>query len=477
MGTNGQIDEGVVLGEFAGLSLGDVRLDRRAERMVELWSQNPSASLPKSMRTEAGLEGAYRWLNNEKVEGLKVAWPHIEATWNRASKQTWVLSLEDTTEMRFGGNDERTGLGELMNGGQGFYFHGSLVAALSDGVVTPLGVGGYEIVVRKKSREKVGWKTRVHDPDRESTRWIHLSQSVRSLAKAHETPVIHVCDREADDFAWFESALSDEGRFVVRRCKNRRLKTESPVQQYLEDAAKQARPITTREVTFQSQTTSRGRRRKPARSGRTAVLQISSTAVVLKKPDDTSATSPSLAMNLVEVCETKPPTGEKPIRWSLLTTEPVTTEEDVLRIVDAYRTRWLIEEFFKALKTGCAFERMQLESFHALHNALALCLPMAWQMLLLRAVARDKPELPAEAVLAKEQCWALNKIAANPKNDWGLKLKTNFNAGAALLGVARLGGHLKRNGTPGWQTIAHGLRVLADFITAARLLGLRCDQS
>ena len=107
-------------------------------------------------------------------------------------------------------------------------------------------------------------------------------------------------------------------------------------------------------------------------------------------------------MNLVEVCETKPPTGEKPIRWSLLTTEPVTTEEDVLRIVDAYRTRWLIEEFFKALKTGCAFERMQLESFHALHNALALCLPMAWQMLLLRAVARDKPELPAEAVLAKE---------------------------------------------------------------------------
>lgn len=43
--------------------------------------------------------------------------------------------------------------------------------------------------------------------------------------------------------------------------------------------------------------------------------------------------------------------------------------------MDAYRARWVIEEFFKALKTGCNFERRQLESFQSLRIALAIFLP------------------------------------------------------------------------------------------------------
>jgi hypothetical protein len=36
---------------------------------------------------------------------------------------------------------------------------------------------------------------------------------------------------------------------------------------------------------------------------------------------------------------------------------PVTTLEDALRVVGFYQQRWLIEEFHKALKTGCRLER------------------------------------------------------------------------------------------------------------------------
>ena len=36
-----------------------------------------------------------------------------------------------------------------------------------------------------------------------------------------------------------------------------------------------------------------------------------------------------------------------------LTTEPVATSADIEAVVDMYRTRWLIEECNKALKTGC----------------------------------------------------------------------------------------------------------------------------
>jgi hypothetical protein len=51
--------------------------------------------------------------------------------------------------------------------------------------------------------------------------------------------------------------------------------------------------------------------------------------------------------------------------------------------VDVGQARWTVEEFFKALKTGCSFEKRQLESLHTLENALALfIIPMAWGLLL-----------------------------------------------------------------------------------------------
>ena len=40
---------------------------------------------------------------------------------------------------------------------------------------------------------------------------------------------------------------------------------------------------------------------------------------------------------------------EQPIEWTLAMTEPIATEADIERIVDAYRARWVIEEYFKAI--------------------------------------------------------------------------------------------------------------------------------
>ena len=51
--------------------------------------------------------------------------------------------------------------------------------------------------------------------------------------------------------------------------------------------------------------------------------------------------------------EKNPPAGEAPLEWRLITTEPIASREQVVQILEWYRTRWLIEEFFKCLKTGC----------------------------------------------------------------------------------------------------------------------------
>jgi hypothetical protein len=168
-----------------------------------------------------------------------------------------------------------------------------------------------------------------------------------------------------------------------------------------------------------------------------------------------------LHVNVVTVDEIDVPQGEEPILWQLVTTEPVATTEDIERIVDAYRMRWVIEEFFKALKTGCAFEKRQLESYATLVNALAMFTVIAWRLLLLRFVARTEPESTATNALTERQVRVLQALSTMPDAPVRVDIPaTNPTAGDALFAVAQLGGHIQNNGAPGWLVLARGLESL-----------------
>ena len=133
-------------------------------------------------------------------------------------------------------------------------------------------------------------------------------------------------------------------------------------------------------------------------------------------------------------------------------------------MVDFYRARWVIEEYFKALKTGCSLEKRQLETKDSLLNALAVFLPIAWHLLLLRSLAHVAPELPASTVLSETHLLILR---ARPK----LKLSEQPSLEEVLWAIAALGGHKKYNGPPGWQTLGAGferLRALGEGWDLAR---------
>ncbi len=104
-------------------------------------------------------------------------------------------------------------------------------------------------------------------------------------------------------------------------------------------------------------------------------------------------------LTFIHVWEPEPPPGEAAIEWKLITTEPADLET-IEQTVDWYRARWTIEELFKALKTGCAVEKRQLETFDALTRAVTFFMPMAWHMLFLRHQARHAPDTPAEQVIS-----------------------------------------------------------------------------
>jgi len=80
-------------------------------------------------------------------------------------------------------------------------------------------------------------------------------------------------------------------------------------------------------------------------------------------------------------------------------------------------------------------------------------LPVAWQLLLVRDQGRNMPDAPANHVLSKVRLQVLRAISQRP-------LGANPTAHEVMYAIAGLGGHLKRNGRPGWQTLSAGMEKL-----------------
>jgi hypothetical protein len=79
-----------------------------------------------------------------------------------------------------------------------------------------------------------------------------------------------------------------------------------------------------------------------------------------------------------------------------LTDWPVESYAQALEVSLAYSTRWLIEEFHKALKTGTKAEGLQLETAESLFAAIAIKSIVALRLLDLRERVRLSPDAPAE---------------------------------------------------------------------------------
>ncbi len=143
----------------------------------------------------------------------------------------------------------------------------------------------------------------------------------------------------------------------------------------------------------------------------------------------------------------------------LFTNEKIDTPEEIEAVVDHYRARWLIEEYFKALKTGCAIEKRQLCSYEGLVRALAFFVPVAWTLLSLRTLGRETTPRPATELFSNDQLRLLRAMLEKRRR----QLPTNPTVRDAMLGIAALGGHIKNNGDPGWQVLGRGLRRFKEF--------------
>jgi len=438
--------------EFAGAELGDKRRSDRLVRIVEALGRDPRLTFPEAMGSPGQLEAFYRFLSSDGVTLEGVLEPHLVRTRERLGAAETVLVVHDTTAFKF--NGDREGLGRLrLNTAKGFFLHASLAITADR---EPLGLLGADTWVRTQPpRPKANGKqanTRAirMDPNRESLRWARAVDRCEEGLEPECRP-IHVMDREGDNFDLFAALQARESRYVIRVGHDRRVADEP---KKLKATLRDARWMLTRTVVIARRNSEPIRAKiHPSRGEREADLEISAQQVQLLRPTNHAVGSPeTLRTNVVLVSEKRPPRGEAPVEWMLFTGEPIDTAQQVAAIVDAYRARWIIEELFKALKSGCNFEKRQLESLDTLRVALGLFLPISVQLLALRSLARSKPGERSHQ-LSKEQLTVLRAVTR-------FSLERSPTNEQVCLAIAGLGGHLPSNGPPGWTVLGRGYNRL-----------------
>jgi Transposase Tn5 dimerisation domain len=149
---------------------------------------------------------------------------------------------------------------------------------------------------------------------------------------------------------------------------------------------------------------------------------------------------------------TAPDAGER-LEWILLCDANVAHFAQAPACALQYATRWMIEEYHKAIQTGLGAERLQLESAERLFAAIAIMSVVALRLLELRERLRRPPDAAAE------------QAGLYPLELEVLRVKSGrqlYTVREVALAIGRLGGHLNRksDGLPGWQTLWHGMNTL-----------------
>jgi hypothetical protein len=283
-----------------------------------------------------------RFLRNGSVTATEMAAHAAERTAARAAGRD-VVVIQDTSELALGGRRAKAnGYGPVGKGGalRGLLLHAVLAVDAGTGAV----LGLVDAKVWNRKGGKVTDRRLRQTPQKESQRWLDGTMRAGEVLAAADS-ITGVSDRESDIYEHFARRPSNV-HLIVRACQNRTIETSYAYQikrlfDHVDGLPEQHRL----EVTIPA---------APGRKARKAEIGVRFSRVVLRKPLHGAATDlpDTIALTMVDVRETSVPKDGKPVHWRLLTTHAVTNLGKACRIVDLYRMRWTIEEFFHTLKTA-----------------------------------------------------------------------------------------------------------------------------
>ena len=420
--------------QFSNVNMKDSRLQKRAVQIAQGCAEHPDKSLPDRFDDWAGVKAAYRFFSNPKVSHQALQQPHYQEVLEKARwSEELVLFIQDGSELLFNSHPWTHGLGPTADcGGNGLMFHSCLVAKYHESKETEiLGLSYQEAWIRPE-RKSV-------DSPKESEVWL------RTLKKS-DRPQKHwvsVGDRANDIYDFLQGAIEDGWRFVVRARHDRKVEINGEQERLFPWIRRQ---------TAKCKSTLFVKAKGKEFSGEVE-LEITWAKAKLLPPEKKISVAEEVTYIRVR-CPERPK-----LEWLLMTNLPVENEVDAQRIVEIYRRRWLIEDYHKALKTGCRIEDNQLKEASRILALFGIIGVIATQLLAMREHCRLSPEKQVEEVVPK-CCIMLMEQRLR------VKLKTVRDYWRCL---ARLGGFIgrKSDGEPGWQTIWKGYTRFRDMLWGA----------
>ena len=446
--------------QFGQCDLGHRRRTKRLVMYAAQAAADPSSSTPKQTESWKDCKAAYRLMGKDDVTFAAITAPHFAATLAR-TEGTWLV-ISDTTETHFPGVQVQ-GLGPTGDGGgRGFLLHSALMVRADGQEVA--GLAGQVIRYRRKVKKETSGAKRLRRKDRESVIW---GQVINQVGQAPQgARYIHVFDRGGDQFELYCRILRTQTGWVGRAAQlKRKIRTPQGENMALSACLEQlpvAGTYTLQLVTNKEQ---------PARR---ATMEVRFGCVLVPKPKHASkwvkeSGIHTIAMWVVEAREINPPKGIQAARWVLLTSEAAESFDAAWAILEYYEKRWLVEEYHKALKTGCRLEARQYETAKRLEAITGILSILAVRLLQLKMVARDDPQRPADEVVPQKWISMLACLRKRTSSvSWTIR--------EFYREMAKLGGFLgrKSDGEPGWITLWRGFEKLHLCLRGAESYQKRC---
>jgi hypothetical protein len=466
-----------VLDEMKEADLHDQRLNKRLNRILSDLAEHPTASIPAACGGKKEMTAAYRFFDNDRVDPQEILDPHAAKTRERIAAQKVAIFVPDTTEIDLTRPQQQvTDAGPLDDGSRrGALLH-SLGAFSTDG--TPLGTVWTQMWTRPDADASESKPDRKQIPieEKESHRWLESLRRVRAVAQeVPGTQCILVADSESDIYEVLAEprGASQQVDWIIRACHDRAtVPAEDETARQLRAAVSGTELLFTQKIAVrahQPKTACEERKRRKGRSARTAMVEVRAAEVELRPPWRPDRKLPPVRVKVVQVREVDPPAGEEPVEWLLITTLPIDTIDDVRTIIQYYVIRWMIEVFFRVLKSGCRVQKRRFEHLDRELRFIAVALVVAWRVLMVCRLGRSCPDLDCEAIFEPSEwksVYAAVHQCVPPEQPPRL--------GEMIRLIAQLGGYVntpKRKDPPGPQTLWLGMQRMSDLAWAWETFG------
>ena len=282
-----------------------------------------------------------RFLRNDRVSVAEMASHAASRTAARIAGRE-IIVVQDTSELFLGGGRAKAnGYGPVGKGGgtRGLLLHAALALDADNDAL----LGLADVQVWNRDKGKVTPRRSRSTADKESQRWLSVAAQAGALLSAARSITV-ISDRESDIYEHFaERPVNVE--LLVRSNWNRKIKLESGSSTQLFAFVDSLPEAARFRATIPA---------APGRKERTAELALRFSPVKLCRPHPSPGPDlpDSIPVTMVDVREVSSSHDGKPIHWRLLTTHVVKRPKQARRIVDLYRKRWTIEEFFRTLKSA-----------------------------------------------------------------------------------------------------------------------------